>query len=139
MVIVSDFSVTYYRMLFGCKKSIIEDHRYFAHLLMNALLLNFSDFELDYDNPLILAVDCNKANNWRTKYYEENSKDFEEYNKPIRLKYKGNRVKDNEIPWDKIYDILDIPSPRNLSNSSNVSEIFVISSFSSFNSVKSCD
>lgn len=74
---------------------------------MNALFHLFNEFSVDRNNRLILAIDCKKYNNWRMKYYEENSKDFLEYNEPIRQKYKGNRKKDEEIPWDKIYEILE--------------------------------
>ncbi len=107
MIVVSDFSVMYYRMLFGSKTAVIENTDYFSHLLMTALLQNVRQFELDKENRLILAVDCRKKNNWRTEYYEKNSKGFEEYKKPIRQTYKGNRVKDNTIPWDKIFEILE--------------------------------
>ena len=107
MIVIVDFSILYYRMMFGSKRAVIENSDYFAHLLMNGVFQNFKDFNIDKKNRLILAVDCKKGSNWRVKYYTENSKDFPEYTTPVRHVYKGGRPKDQEIPWDKVYEILE--------------------------------
>lgn len=107
MIVVLDFSLMYYRMMFGSKRKVIENTDFFAHLLMNGVIQNMRDFDLDKENRLIVALDCKKSDNWRREYYLENSKDFPEYMKPVRQTYKGNRVKDDEMPWDKIYEILE--------------------------------
>ncbi len=106
-MILCDFSILYHRTMFGSKTEVIENPDYLAHLLMNGVLQNFKDYDVTRDNRLVLAIDCKKHENWRYKYYEENSKDFKAYTEPVRQLYKGNRKKDNELPWERIYAILE--------------------------------
>ncbi len=106
-MILVDFSILYYRFLFASKTEVIANPDYLAHLLMTGVFANFKDYEITKKNRLVLAVDCNKMDNWRYKYYEEHSKDFKEYNEPVRQLYKSNRRTDNEIPWDRVREILE--------------------------------
>ena len=61
-------------------------------------------FDINAENPLIVAIDCQRKSNWRTKFYDEFSKPFEEYQGKT---YKGQRKKDPTIPWDTVHNILN--------------------------------
>jgi hypothetical protein len=52
---------------------------------------------------MVMALDSKPY--WRTKYYADNRLKFVEYKNPKFEKYKGNREKDDTIPWDAIYQV----------------------------------
>jgi len=104
-MIILDWSHTGYRYLFANLPSIQENTDLFAHLLLHAVTQASSRFRASKENPLVLAVDCRSKNNWRKDVWEEFSWKFEEYQDDAG--YKGNRKKNDDIPWDKIFGIMD--------------------------------
>lgn len=104
MAIVVDISHLLFRNIFASQTAVIENPNLVAHLMLNSLFSITNSFEVDSQNVLIAAFDSYKLNYWRTKYYEENSKEFPEYN---LKKYKGNRVKDVTMPWKEIYAVIN--------------------------------
>ena len=88
-----------YRHLHASKQAVIDNPNLIAHLLINSLYLAVDQFQINRQNPLIAAFDCTRKDNWRTKFFEDNKPDGYKWG------YKGNRVKDQAIPWDRIAEI----------------------------------
>lgn len=103
-MLIVDYSHLFYRHIFANKDNLIDNQNLLAHLLVNSLYNITDKFKIDRDNPLVVALDCHKRNNWRTKFYLENSKQFPEYD---GMTYKGHRKLDATIPWDKIYSVIN--------------------------------
>ena len=104
MAIILDSSHLISRLAFACKKDIIERPEYLSHIFFNSLLMNARKFGAAKDNPVILALDSKPY--WRHKYYTENKDQFLEYKtNPKFQKYKGQREKDESLPWDKVWEV----------------------------------
>lgn len=99
--VVVDISHLMYRHLFASKQAVIDNPRIVAHLLINSLYLAINQFQISRKNPLIASFDCTRENNWRTKFFEENKPD------DYKWGYKGTRIKDQSIPWDRVAEIIE--------------------------------
>lgn len=104
MSIVIDFAHLWHRYIFASQKMVIENPPIAAHLVMNGLFSITEKFEVTSDNPIIIALDAPRKNNWRTKYYEKNVGKFPAYK---GMSYKGNRIKNEHIPWNTLFEIFD--------------------------------
>ncbi len=112
MTILVDFSMVKYRHVFGPTHSaaVKEDPKALAEFVLAELMKLNQTFECDRTSPLVVVFDCPRKNSWRYSFYEENSTDFPEYLKPDKIQsdrqhYKGNRPKNEEIPWDEIQKV----------------------------------
>lgn len=106
LAIIIDTSHLSSRIVHANKNEICRNPEYLSHVLFTSILMNARKFGASKENPIVLALD--KKPYWRTKYYMENKDQFLEYRtNPKLANYKGNRVKDETIPWDKIYEVLD--------------------------------
>jgi 5'-3' exonuclease len=109
-MILIDFSGYIHRAVHTSRAEIEEDIGLLAHKILNMILDISSQFGSSKQNPLVLAIDSKPT--WRKAYYEEHKMKFPEYkgtkDDPEAWRtYKGNRVKDPTIPWDKIYEMTD--------------------------------
>ena len=72
---------------------------YMIMLIFNSILTMTSKFKASTTNEVILALDSRPS--WRHDFYIENTKSFPEYKNQT---YKGDRKKDFDIPWDKLWE-----------------------------------
>lgn len=72
---------------------------YLAHIVVQNVLSFARDFGASKENPCVIATDSKPS--WRHEYYAKECVKFGEYE---GLKYKGNRTKDDSLPWDKIWE-----------------------------------
>jgi len=104
MAIIIDSSHLLARCVHGGRKEILERPEYAAHMLFNSILMNSRKFGASKENPVIMALDTKPY--WRSKYYVENKDQFVEYRtNPKYQAYKGQREKDDTLPWEKIYEV----------------------------------
>ncbi len=87
----------FFRNILANKNKIIPDYNFAAHLLLNNILSVNSKYRSD---EVVVAVD---DTSWRKQWYEDNKKEFSEYQYSA---YKGNRKKDPELDWKKLFEIL---------------------------------
>lgn len=102
MTTIVDMSHMFYRNIFAAKDAVIKDPNLCAHLLLNSLYHVVDKFEISEKNLLVAAFDCRRKDNWRTKFYAEyKPKNY------LNLTYKGQRILDPTIPWNKIWEIMN--------------------------------
>ena len=106
-IILVDFSPIIYRNLF-MNKDFVKDSDYngLVHLILYSLIKIRKDFidndKLDYDD-IVLVFDS--VNSWRKEYFKQYINEvYEDYD--IK-EYKGHRVKDEDIDWNKVFKIVD--------------------------------
>lgn len=99
-MILIDYSNLFNRAVYTSRNEIQQDLGFIAHKICTMILNNVEKFSASKQNPLVIAVDSKPS--WRDDYYIVNSTNFPEYENQT---YKGDRVKDNSIPWDKIKEI----------------------------------
>lgn len=75
---------------------------YISHLMLTSVLMFAKKFNTAKNNDLVIALDSKPS--WRHEYYVENSKKFPEYQNET---YKGDRKKDDTIPWNLIFEAMD--------------------------------
>ena len=96
------------RGIFPNKAKIIENPDYLSHVTLT-MILNLSErFGASRHNPMVLC--CDSKPTWRHAFYSENCTGFPEYASKDGQgfqTYKGDRVKDETIPWDTINEIND--------------------------------
>lgn len=97
-MILFDLSYFSHRIIYPNKDAILQNPLFFAHLLTSQIISFSKKMGASKQNKMILCLD---SFSWRKEYYETNKVNFPEYNDKT---YKGNRVKDPEIPWDHIND-----------------------------------
>lgn len=102
VIILFDLSYFMHRIIHPNKANIIENSDFFSHLIVSQILQYVKKFGATKENKMVLCLD-NKVT-WRHTYYELNKPKTPDY---IGMKYKGNRVKDEEIPWDSIYESMN--------------------------------
>lgn len=103
MSVLIDFSNMYYRYVFGNRD--IKIHPELLHHYIHSAILDLKrKFSVTKKNPMYVVLDCPKKDSWKFKYYNENKYQFEEYQDK---EYKGQRVKDDTMPWDDIYKHLE--------------------------------
>lgn len=101
-MILVDYGYISAKTIFASKKDIIQDINYAPHKIISNILSYAKQFGASIHNPMVIAMDSKPS--WRHEFYTENCKDFPEYKDQT---YKGNRTKDDTIPWDAIYSIMD--------------------------------
>lgn len=110
MTIAVDMSHLFYRAVFANRAAVIDNPKISAHLILNSLYYVIDKFNVHtaermaQQNHLVAAFDCHRKDNWRTKFYDENSGQFEDY---FKMSYKGQRVQDAAMPWEEMLGILD--------------------------------
>lgn len=75
---------------------------YLVHLVYQNMLSFAKKFGASEKNKVYICLDSKPS--WRHSYYVENSKKFPEY---ATETYKGDRSKNENIPWEKIFVALD--------------------------------
>jgi 5'-3' exonuclease len=75
---------------------------YLAHMICASMLMFANKFGASESNPLVIAADSKPS--WRHDYYIKHSKKFKEYQTQT---YKGDRDKDDEIPWEALWEAFD--------------------------------
>lgn len=113
-MILIDASHLFFRQLFMNLNNIVEFEQndigekvptgeindgFLIHLIFNNVLSFSSKFGGSKENPVIVC--CDSKPSWRHQWYVDNSKNFPEYKGET---YKGDRKKDLDIPWDKIWE-----------------------------------
>lgn len=101
MSVFVDVSHMFFRNLYMNHDKISENYNFLMHLLLNNVLKFKNQFRIRNKNEYVLAFD---SSSWRKKFYEENKTKFKEYE---NLTYKGNRKKDDNVDWEKVYAILN--------------------------------
>ena len=96
-VTIIDFSYMYFRYIYGKKEAIGEDPNHLMHSLGEGMIEMINKFRICKDNPLYLAIDCKRKNNWRHDAFERMKKNIPIYQ---GLTYKGNRTTDESIDWE---------------------------------------
>jgi len=100
-VISIDFSHLLHRSVFANLKMIEETPSFLSHVMLGSIISIMKKFDVKNDPAdVIIATDCSRKNNWRTKFYLEGKEGFPEYSEET---YKGNRAKSMKVPWDEIY------------------------------------
>jgi len=113
-MIIIDMSHLFMRNFHMMKKDILEYEKnakgemlptgklnegYMIHLIFNSVLTLANKFKASITNEVVLALDSKPS--WRNDFYIKHSKKFEEYKNQT---YKGNRKKDESVPWDKLWE-----------------------------------
>jgi len=113
-MIIIDMSHLFMRNFWMMKKDVVEyrpnedgisvptgeiNTGYMIMLIYNSILVLTSKFKASKSNEVVLALDSKPS--WRNDFYVKNSTKFPEYKNQT---YKGDRVKDNTIPWDKLWE-----------------------------------
>lgn len=114
-MILVDMSHLFFRNFWMSQKDILEfgpcpetgkskptgkvNTGYMAHLMFASVLVFAKKFGASESNPLVIAMDSKPS--WRHDWYVKNSRDFPEYKIES---YKGDRTKDDEIPWDAVWE-----------------------------------
>jgi hypothetical protein len=97
------------RGVFAAKADIITNPKYTAHIVLNMICNVVERFGASKSNPVVIAVDAKPS--WRHHYYIENCVNFPEYLDPENPGayhvYKGKRVKDPDIPWTEVMEVLN--------------------------------
>ena len=101
-MLLVDYHNLLHRGIHPNKPKIIENPDFLFHVSLTMILNLAEKFGASRHNPMVLCNDSKPS--WRHSYYTENSKDFPEYEGQT---YKGNRTKDETIPWDRINEIND--------------------------------
>lgn len=105
-MIVIDTSHLANRLVHASSDTIKREPEYLSHLLFTSVLMNAKKFAASKTNPIVMALD--KKPYWRHDYFRENIGRFVDLGaNPKAAEYKGGRTKDSDIPWDKIYEVLD--------------------------------
>ena len=100
------------RGVFPNKDKIIENPDYLSHVTLTMILNLTSKFGASKHNPMVLC--CDSKPTWRHEFYTQNCRNFPEYAVKEGYKgksldgfqiYKGDRIKDDIIPWDRIEEI----------------------------------
>lgn len=102
-MILVDFGNLYHRGIHISKDDILKDINYSVDIVLRMLLNVVKTFGASKHVPLVIAADSKPS--WRHKFYVENCKSFPEYEGET---YKGNRKKDEDIPWNELDNIMDI-------------------------------
>ena len=133
-IILIDASHLLLRNFFMNKKEIVEfrpnehgeskptgkiNEGFLIHVVYSSILTLANKFKASESNPVIVALDSKPS--WRHEYYVKHSKNFPEYKGET---YKGNRKKDSEIPWNKIWQTFDI-AMANLTESTDFNVVKV--------------
>jgi len=94
---------------------------YLAHVLYASILNLTKKFKASKENQVYLALDSKPS--WRHDFFVENCKDFPEYHTEKDKKYKGDRDKHDELPFDEIWKSYHIA----MQNLADCSDFHVIS------------
>lgn len=103
MAIISDTSHMIARVVHANRDAVVHNPEFVSHLVFTNVLYTAQKFGASRENPMIMALDTKPY--WRDQYYAENRMKFAEYKNPKFEKYKGQRQKDDTIPWDAIYEV----------------------------------
>lgn len=103
MAIINDTSHMIARVVHANRDAVVHNPEFVSHLVFTNVLYTAQKFGAWTGNPMVMALDSKPY--WRTKYYADNRLKFAEYKNPKFEKYKGNREKDDTIPWDAIYQV----------------------------------
>lgn len=98
-MIIQDFSHAMHRTLRMNKEQVIQNYDFLSHLLLSQVTSFISKLGASKHNKFVIAVD---STSWRKDYYAQNKQQFPEMRE---MTYKGNRVKDTDIDWTKVYNI----------------------------------
>lgn len=100
-MILLDLSYFAHRIIHPNKQNIIENPKFFAHLLTNQIISFARKLGASKQNKYVICLD---SSSWRKQYYIDNKPDCPVYENQT---YKGNRVKDVDLPWAEIYQIIE--------------------------------
>ena len=98
-MILIDGSHALRRTLAMNKDKVAEQPEFIAHLFINQILSFTNKLGGSKQNRVVICFD---SSSWRKKYYIDNLP--KDYGKET---YKGRRVKDESIDWDKIFGLIN--------------------------------
>ena len=98
-MILIDGSHALYRTLAMNKDKVAEQPEFITHLFINQILSFTTKLGGSKQNRVVVCFD---NASWRKQYYIENKP--KDYGKET---YKGHRVKDESIDWDKIFSLVN--------------------------------
>lgn len=125
-MILMDGSHMLHKLVFGNIQDLIEPDtnmlktNYLTHLILSNIIMKIKLFGASKFNRMVIAMDSKPY--WREEYWNQNVNNyFDNYtydtkNKKDILfevniedyqKYKGNRKKDDNIPWNEIYNVYE--------------------------------
>jgi 5'-3' exonuclease len=94
-----DLSYFIHRIIWPNKEAILQNNKFFAHLITNQILTFAKKLGASKENKFVICLD---SSSWRKEYFETNKVKFPEF---AELTYKGNREKDETVPWDILNEI----------------------------------
>lgn len=106
MAIINDTSHMISRVVHANRDAVVHNPEFVSHLVFTNVLYTAQKFGAWSGHPMVMAIDSKPY--WRHGYYAEHKDQFEEYrDNPKFERYKGQRVRDDAIPWDEIYRVYE--------------------------------
>lgn len=99
-MILFDLSHALHRSVRMNQDEVLSNPNFVGHLILTQIVSYSRKLGVSKQNPLVICMDSSPS--WRHDYYLKNRTQFTDLKD---MEYKGNRKKDEVLPWDKIKEI----------------------------------